>query len=86
MKTLDEAMHCLTCTEPEGDARELKLENIRQFGFQVGSSPNCISLVTAMAEEYLQGADSITTETLILFGLSNFASGVRVGVEMERPA
>lgn len=87
MKTLDEAMECIKCAErPDSAEGLMKMENVRQFGLEVASSESAVCMVVAMAHSYLEGKDTITSETLIEFGLSNFTAGVRIGVEMERSA
>lgn len=86
MKVLDEAMSCLVfdVKSTEQSAIDMKIENMKAFGAEVGGNERAAQFVTALVEMYFSQMEELTSQDVFLFGLSAFASGIRVGVEMER--
>lgn len=86
MKTLDDAMGCLTfdAKSTEKATVDMKVENLRSFGAEVGSSELVSRFMATLVDQYFSQARTLTAMDVFMFGLSAFASGIRVGVEMER--
>ena len=87
MKTLEDAMDCLVVERTENEdpsVRLLKMENMNNFGQDIAQSEKVAQYVAVLVEAHFSGSETVTSNDVLMFGLSAFASGLRVGVEMER--
>lgn len=92
MKTLEEAMRCLEMTEDENQ-RLLNYANVEATCRDILACDDVHEFVNASFEmfcvahhEQLKHKDpQVLVRALAGFGLSMFAAGARVGIEMERP-
>lgn len=85
MKTLDEAIaDALRVNLKDADADLVRRQSIIGFGQDTGNSHQAMEYIDALINAYFQEPSVDAFEVLMSFGMSCFASGVRVGVEMER--
>jgi hypothetical protein len=84
MKTFEEALLVLRVNcEPDGQPDRLSVANVSDIAKDVIAFGG-IDFIVEIAKIMLSN-EKITVDQVVSFGLTLFASGIRVGQEMEKP-
>lgn len=85
MKTIDEALKdSLEMSYCDVAADVVKMKSADGFAADVAESGDCNRYIQGLMFSYFMNPTVGYAEILMAFGLSSFAAGVRVGIEMER--